>query len=196
MPNGFQAAPCPEKLIEIESLLPGDPWLAARTRTPPAATTASPIADLERPTGSARGDVAARSPRPAHVRLHYDHTKSVDRRQEPAEQPRGDVLPRQLAARPLVRGRLRRGVGQRPAGNFGRGGMGGDPILAEGNDFSGTDNANMSTPPDGASPRMQMFEFYDGPNPCQPDQQPRGADHVSRDGPLHHQPAGRRTRSG
>ena len=37
--------------------------------------------------------------------------------------------------------------------NFGRGGIGGDPILAEGNDFSGTDNANMSTPADGASPR-------------------------------------------
>ena len=43
--------------------------------------------------------------------------------------------------------------------NFGRGGIGGDPILAEGNDFSGTDNANMATPADGASPRMQMFEF-------------------------------------
>ena len=43
--------------------------------------------------------------------------------------------------------------------NFGRGGRGGDPILAEGNDFSGTDNANMATPADGVSPRMQMFVF-------------------------------------
>ena len=48
--------------------------------------------------------------------------------------------------------------------NFGLGGIGGDPILAEGNDFSGTDNANMSTPADGSSPRMQMYRF-DGPNP-------------------------------
>ena len=48
--------------------------------------------------------------------------------------------------------------------NFGLGGIDGDPILAEGNDFSGTDNANMSTPADGSSPRMQMFRF-DGPNP-------------------------------
>jgi hypothetical protein len=48
--------------------------------------------------------------------------------------------------------------------NFGRGGVGGDPILAEGNDFIGTDNAKMSTPADGASPRMQMFEFV-GPSP-------------------------------
>jgi hypothetical protein len=48
--------------------------------------------------------------------------------------------------------------------NFGRGGVGGDPVLAEGLDFSGTDNANMSTPADGASPQMQMYEFV-GVNP-------------------------------
>jgi len=48
--------------------------------------------------------------------------------------------------------------------NFGLGGIGGDPILAAGNHFSGTDNANMSTPPDGSSPRMHMFLFK-GPNP-------------------------------
>ncbi|MDN4502457.1 M36 family metallopeptidase [Alteromonadaceae bacterium BrNp21-10] len=50
--------------------------------------------------------------------------------------------------------------------NYGRGGIGGDPMLAEGQDrtqFSdGTDipdenNANMSTPSDGGSPQMQMF---------------------------------------
>ena len=48
--------------------------------------------------------------------------------------------------------------------NFGLGGIGGDPILAEGNDASGADNANMDTPADGSSPRMQMYRF-DGPNP-------------------------------
>ncbi|WP_433335419.1 M36 family metallopeptidase [Spirillospora sp. CA-294931] len=39
--------------------------------------------------------------------------------------------------------------------NLGRG----DPVLAEGNDFSGTNNANMRTPAEGASPRMQVFVF-------------------------------------
>jgi hypothetical protein len=43
--------------------------------------------------------------------------------------------------------------------NFGRGGLGGDPVLAEGQDMSSLDNANMNTPADGASPRMQMFIF-------------------------------------
>ncbi|MEC9439647.1 MAG: M36 family metallopeptidase [Myxococcota bacterium] len=43
--------------------------------------------------------------------------------------------------------------------NFNRGGRGEDPILAESLDSSGTNNANMFTPSDGSSPRMQMYRF-------------------------------------
>ncbi|RKH51510.1 histidine kinase [Corallococcus sp. AB049A] len=43
--------------------------------------------------------------------------------------------------------------------NFGRGGVEGDPIQAQAQDYGGTNNANMSTPADGASPRMQMYVF-------------------------------------
>ncbi|HEY0427908.1 MAG TPA: M36 family metallopeptidase [Pyrinomonadaceae bacterium] len=46
--------------------------------------------------------------------------------------------------------------------NFGKGGAGGDAIIAEVQDGSGTDNANMGTPDDGSSPRMQMYLFTDG----------------------------------
>jgi Zn-dependent metalloprotease len=46
--------------------------------------------------------------------------------------------------------------------NFGKGGSGGDGIFAEVQDGSGTDNANMGTPDEGASPRMQMYLFTDG----------------------------------
>jgi subtilisin-like proprotein convertase family protein len=48
--------------------------------------------------------------------------------------------------------------------NFGRGGLGNDFVLAEAQDFSGTNNANFATPPDGIPGRMQMFIFT-GPNP-------------------------------
>src|SRR5262249_35458624 len=41
--------------------------------------------------------------------------------------------------------------------NFGQGGKGGDPVLAEAQDGEGTDNANFATPHDGVSGRMQMF---------------------------------------
>ncbi|HYP01864.1 MAG TPA: M36 family metallopeptidase [Pyrinomonadaceae bacterium] len=43
--------------------------------------------------------------------------------------------------------------------NFGRGGLGNDFVRAEGQDSSGTNNANFSTPPDGQLPRMQMYLF-------------------------------------
>lgn len=41
--------------------------------------------------------------------------------------------------------------------NFGLGGAGNDPVNAEAQDGSGTDNANFATPSDGSSPRMQMY---------------------------------------
>lgn len=51
-----------------------------------------------------------------------------------------------------------------PAGNFqsnnyGRGGAGNDFVNADAQDGSGTNNANFGTPPDGSSPRMQMFRW-------------------------------------
>jgi hypothetical protein len=46
--------------------------------------------------------------------------------------------------------------------NFGKGGNGGDPVNAEAQDGSGTDNANFATPPDGSRPRMQMY-LWTGP---------------------------------
>jgi hypothetical protein len=50
-------------------------------------------------------------------------------------------------------------AGNAQTDNYGRGGIGNDSIKAEAQDFSGTDNANMSTPSDGGRPRMQMFVF-------------------------------------
>ena len=41
--------------------------------------------------------------------------------------------------------------------NYGRGGLSGDPVQADGQDGSGVNNANFATPPDGFDPRMQMF---------------------------------------
>ena len=43
--------------------------------------------------------------------------------------------------------------------NYGRGGEDGDPLLAEAQDYSGLNNANMMTPADGASPVMQQYLF-------------------------------------
>ncbi len=48
-------------------------------------------------------------------------------------------------------------AGNAQTDNFGRGGIGADSISAEAQDFSGSNNASMSTPADGQRPRMRMF---------------------------------------
>lgn len=44
----------------------------------------------------------------------------------------------------------------------------GDVLLAQADDFSGTNNANMTTPADGASPRMRMY-IFNGPSSAEVD---------------------------
>ncbi len=48
-------------------------------------------------------------------------------------------------------------AGNAQASNYGRGGVEGDSMRVEAQDYAGTDNANMSTPADGGRPRMQMY---------------------------------------
>jgi len=43
--------------------------------------------------------------------------------------------------------------------NQGRGGLGNDYVIADGQDATGLDNSNFATPPDGQNPRMQMYLF-------------------------------------
>ncbi len=43
--------------------------------------------------------------------------------------------------------------------NYGRGGVEGDFLYADGQDGSGTNNGNFSTPPDGTNPRLQVFNW-------------------------------------
>jgi uncharacterized repeat protein (TIGR01451 family) len=49
--------------------------------------------------------------------------------------------------------------GNAQASNFSRGGLEGDAIRAQAQDASGTNNADMTTPADGESPRMRMFVY-------------------------------------
>jgi hypothetical protein len=55
-------------------------------------------------------------------------------------------------------------AGNAQTSNFERGGLGEDAIHAEAQDGNGFNNANMSTPADGAPPRMQMYLWDFGPS--------------------------------
>jgi large repetitive protein len=48
-------------------------------------------------------------------------------------------------------------AGNAQTSNFGRGGVEGDNLRVEAQDYNGLNNANMATPADGSRPRMQMF---------------------------------------
>ncbi|MCP4440211.1 MAG: PKD domain-containing protein [Aureispira sp.] len=53
--------------------------------------------------------------------------------------------------------------------NYGRGGSAGDGVAAEAQDGGGTNNANFATPPDGSTPRMQMYVWNIAPSGSSPD---------------------------
>jgi extracellular elastinolytic metalloproteinase len=163
VPNGFQAPTIPEQLIEIETLLPGDPWLP-----PDAETTRGnngiAYADLEAPDGLGRGDVPGRVTSARVFDYTYDHSKPARDATNLQNSLVGMFFHINWLHDRWYEAGFDEASGNAQQDNYGRGGVDGDPILAEGHDFSGTDNANMSTPADGASPKMQMYEFK-GPSP-------------------------------
>lgn len=162
-PNDFQAATIPEKMIEIESLLPGRPWLPAGATTTKG-NNCHAYADLKSADGFGSGDVEGKITAPGTFGAKYDHTKSSIVAGNLQNSLVGMFFHVNWLHDRWYEAGFDEASGNAQQNNFGHGGLDGDPILAEGNDFSGTDNANMSTPPDGSSARMQMFRF-DGPNP-------------------------------
>jgi|GEM_PF-2155212 Fungalysin/Thermolysin Propeptide Motif./Fungalysin metallopeptidase (M36). len=164
IPDGFQAPTVAERLISIESLLPGDPWL------PPDATTTdgnncTAFADLTAPDGfNPPADVIGKVTAPRTFKHKYNHNKSARDATNLQNSIVGMFFHVNWLHDRWYEAGFDEASGNAQKNNFGRGGVGGDPILAEGNHFSGTDNAEMATPADGSSPRMRMFEFL-GPNP-------------------------------
>lgn len=161
--DGFQAATIAEKLIAIESLLPNRPWL------PPNATLTRgnnciAYADLSGSNAPGGDNVDGKVTAPRTFDTKYNHAKSsADAKNLQASLVGMFFHVNWLHDRWYEAG-FDEASGNAQQDNFGLGGIGGDPILAEGNDASGSDNANMDTPADGSSPRMQMYRF-DGPNP-------------------------------
>jgi hypothetical protein len=163
IPDGFQADPVPEKLIEIESLLPDRPWLHDDAKVT-SGNNCIAYADLKPPDGFSTGDVRGKISAPRTFDYIYNHAKSsIDPTNLQASLVGMFFHVNWLHDRWYDAG-FDEASGNAQMDKFGLGGVDGDPVLAEGADFSGNDNANMSTPANGSSPRMQMFTF-NGPNP-------------------------------
>jgi large repetitive protein len=139
-----------------------DPWLAANATTTDGNNVVA-YADFNSPNGFTSGDLKATTTAPGVFDRTYDVMAS----------PGSSADQRMAAVTQLFYNNnffhdwfydvgFDEASGNAQADNFGRGGIGGDALYAEAQDYSGTDNANMSTPSDGENPRMQMYVFTSG----------------------------------
>lgn len=160
-PDGFSPGFVPQVLVtrEYGPISTQDPWLpAAATET--RGNNAWAYADISRSNGFGTGDVAGLTSGPGAFDYLFD----------PATSPEANETQRRAAITQLFYTvnffhdwyydvGFDEASGNAQTSNLGRGGLGGDVLLAEAQDYSGRNNASMSTPSDGASPRMQMHVF-------------------------------------
>ncbi|HEX8537126.1 MAG TPA: M36 family metallopeptidase, partial [Cystobacter sp.] len=136
-----------------------DPWLAdGATQT--QGNNVDAYADLKSPDGFGTGDYRATVTAPG----------VFDRSMDFSLQPHANAEQIQAATTQLFYmnnwlhdwfydSGFDEAAGNAQHDNHGRGGLQHDAIHAEAQDYESRNNANMSTPADGASPRMQMYIF-------------------------------------
>ncbi len=152
----------PSQLVTVENVpfKKNDPWL------PPGATeatgnNATAYADIAAPDGRSAGDVILKPSAAGEFDYNIDVAK---------DDPAADARTIQAVTAnffyivnyqhdTFYDAGWDESSGNAQMDNFGRGGVAGDPIRAESQDNSGRNNANASTPADGASPRIQMYLF-------------------------------------
>lgn len=161
VPDGTAPVPQPQNTITVEHgpISTGDPWLGPGA-TVTQGNNVDAYADLNSPDGFTSGDRRPAVTSAGAFEFVYDF--NVD----PAETPTQiDAAVTQMFVDTnffhdwYYDIGFDEAAGNAQKDNFGRGGIGNDVFLAEGQDFSGFDNANMSVPSDGAHPRMQMYIF-------------------------------------
>ncbi|MBN1208153.1 MAG: myxosortase-dependent M36 family metallopeptidase [Myxococcaceae bacterium] len=167
-PDRYQAPFIPPNLITLQNFpfSRNDPWLPANA-TQTTGNNVDAYADLVAPDGFQPGgmDLRANTTAPGAFDYTYDVTKapgsSVDQRK--AAVAHLFYLNNYLHDAYYDSG-FDELAGNAQASNYGRGGIEGDAIKAEAQDYGGRNNANMTTPADGARPRMQMYVFNGVPN--------------------------------
>jgi large repetitive protein len=161
VPDGSDPVFTTPGLVSMEAFnAPHDPWLAS-TATVTTGNNVEAYADINNPDGFSTGDLRATT----------TGTNTFDRTYDTALSPTSSNGQSRAAVTShfymvnwlhdyFYDSGFDEAAGNAQTDNFGRGGNGGDAILAEAQDdsASGTrNNANMSTPSDGSAPRMQIY---------------------------------------
>lgn len=133
-----------------------DPWLADDA-TSTNGNNVTAYVDAIAPDGLTTGDYAAETTAP----LTFDHMYSTDEVENSVNNRKAAIVNLFYMNNYLHDDYYDHGFdeasGNAQTSNYGRGGEEGDQLRVEVQDNSGTNNANMSTPADGFSPRMQMY---------------------------------------
>jgi hypothetical protein len=161
-PNGYQAPFIAAPLRTVESLLgPTDPWLPSGATVTTGNNTEAYL-DLASPDGISGTDPRGVTTSANTFDYQYDSTQNVN----VAVNQQAAIIGMFYQVNWLHDFWYKHGFTEAArnaqTNNYGRGGTGNDSVKAEGQDYSGTDNANMSTPADGGRPKMQMYKFLAG----------------------------------
>jgi large repetitive protein len=162
VPDGFQPSFVLPNLVTAGDNARGDPWLPLGA-TETVGNNVDAYVDLFAPDGLSGGDFRADITAPG----------AFDRAFDPEQEPDASEVQRKAAITQLFYltnwlhdwfydAGFDEISGNAQQDNYGRGGIDGDSMLAEAQDHSGTDNANMFTPADGGRPRMQMYLWSGG----------------------------------
>jgi hypothetical protein len=158
--DGFQAPFVETALVTLANgpISMADPWLATNA-TQTMGNNADAYTDLSAPDGFTIGD---------DERASTTSLRTFDYRPNMQLQPGANPTQRKAPVTQLFYdvnflhdwfydSGLNEAARNAQTDNYGRGGVAGDSIHAESQDYAGRNNANMSTPPDGGHPRMQLY---------------------------------------
>lgn len=165
-PDGFQAEVVAANLLSLSNAVGSkvkDPWLAPNA-TVTTGNNVDAYLDLVAPDGYSDGDFRAQVKAGHSLDYPFDGNKdaNLDSAQKSAAVTNLFYTINYLHDVFYDAG-FDEQAGNAQKDNYGRGGEQNDPILAEGQDYSGINNANMGTPPDGESPVMQQYLFISEP---------------------------------
>lgn len=161
MPDGSYPAYILPSLVTVDALNgPADPWLA-ETASETSGNNVDAYVDINAPNGLTEGDFRATT----------TSANTFDRTYDTAIEPLASTNQQMAAITSLFYvlnwlhdfwydAGFTEDAGNAQLVNYGRGGTEGDPILAEAQDNANggsRNNANMATPEDGMSPRMQVY---------------------------------------
>lgn len=172
-PEGRAAIPDPDGLPGHNQVLYVQPELRTRANSPfskaatdawlepgaatPSGNNVTAYADIVEPDGFGAGDVQANASGATTFDYTYNPNIAADAN---VTQRMGAIVQSFYWVNWLhdwfYDSGFDEAAGNAQQDNYGRGGQGGDSIRAEAQDFAARNNANMSTPSDGRSPRMQL----------------------------------------